>query len=112
MAKCGAKMNRNDRAKYEARAKIIKAMAHPTRLFLVDELSKKERCVCELTEMIGADISTVSKHLSVLKSAGILSCEKRGSQVYYRLRMPCILNFFGCVESVLKTTAEEQLELV
>ena len=99
-------------ALYEARAKIIKAMAHPTRLFIVDELSRGEKCVCELTEMIGADISTVSKHLSVLKSAGIISDDKRGTQVYYTLRVPCVLNFFGCVESVLKTTAREQLQLL
>jgi ArsR family transcriptional regulator len=98
-------------ARFEARATIIKAMAHPTRLFIVDELSRKERCVCELTEMIGADTSTVSKHLSILKSAGIVENEKRGSQIFYRLRMPCILNFFDCVETVIRSTAEAQLAL-
>jgi len=98
-------------ARFEARATIIKAMAHPTRLFIVDELSRKERCVCELTEMIGADTSTVSKHLSILRSAGIVQNEKRGSQIFYRLRMPCILNFFDCVETVIRSTAEEQLAL-
>jgi ArsR family transcriptional regulator len=55
--------------------------------------------------MIGADISTVSKHLSVLKQAGILSDEKRGLQVWYTLKVPCILNFFGCVEDVLKSNS-------
>ena len=105
-------MNRTDLAKYEARARVIKAMAHPTRLFIVEKLSLKEQCVQELTKVIGADISTVSKHLSILKSAGIVSSDKRGSQVYYSLRMPCILNFFGCVESVLEATAKDQLELV
>ena len=93
------------RHKSEARAKIIKAMGHPTRLFMVDELSKGERCVCELRDMIGVDISTVSKHLSVLKDAGILEDDKRGLQVFYRLRVPCILNFFGCVEDVLMSNA-------
>jgi len=86
----------------EARAKVMKALAHPSRLFIVDELSRGERCVCELTEMIGADVSTVSKHLAVLKSAGVLIDDKRGAQVFYRLRVPCILNFFGCVEAVLE----------
>ena len=105
-------MDKKKQALYEARAKIIKAMAHPTRLFIVDELSNHEKCVNELTEMIGADTSTVSKHLSILKSAGIVADEKRGSQVYYTLRVPCVLNFFGCVESVLKTTANEQLQLL
>ena len=104
-------MDPKNQARFEARATIIKAMAHPTRLFIVDELSRKERCVCELTEMIGADTSTVSKHLSILKSAGIVENEKRGSQIFYRLRMPCILNFFDCVETVIRSTAEAQLAL-
>lgn len=98
-------------ARYEARARVIKAMAHPTRLFLVDVLSRQEKCVQELTEMVGADMSTVSRHLGVLKSAGIVQDQRRGSQVYYRLQMPCVMNFFSCVESVIKLTAEEQLEL-
>ncbi len=84
-----------------ARTRVIKALSHPTRLFIVEELEKGERCVCELTAMIGADVSTVSKHLSILRQAGILEDDKRGNQVFYRLKVPCILNFFGCVESVL-----------
>ncbi|MCY3019493.1 MAG: metalloregulator ArsR/SmtB family transcription factor [Planctomycetota bacterium] len=96
-------------ARYEARARIIKAMGHPTRLFIVDELAKGERCVNELTEMVGADMSTVSKHLSVLKNVGVIMDEKRGLQVFYRLRTPCIMKFFGCVESVMKTVAEESM---
>lgn len=104
-------MDPKTRARFEARATIIKAMAHPTRLFIVDELSRKERCVCELTQMVGADMSTVSKHLSILKSAGIVENEKRGSQIFYRLGMPCILNFFDCVETVIRSTAEAQLAL-
>ena len=103
-------MNARDRARYEARATVIKAMGHPTRLFIVEELSRQERCVCELTEMVGADVSTVSKHLSVLKNAGIVQDEKRGSQVFYSLLVPCVLNFFSCVESVLETRAKEQAQ--
>jgi DNA-binding transcriptional ArsR family regulator len=99
-------------ARYEARARIVKAMAHPTRLFIVDELAKGERCVCELTKMIGADMSTVSKHLTVLKSAGIIADEKRGLQVFYSLRTPCVMKFFGCVETVLTTVAKEDLAAV
>jgi DNA-binding transcriptional ArsR family regulator len=93
----------------DARAKVLKAMAHPTRLFIIEELEKSEQNVCDLTAMIGADISTVSKHLSVLKQAGIVLDDKRGNQVFYRLRVPCILNFFGCVESVLENRAKEQV---
>jgi len=98
-------MDAKTKHKYEARARVIKAMAHPSRLFMVDELSRGERCVCELRDMIGADMSTISKHLSVLKDAGIVEDDKRGQQVFYRLRVPCILNFFGCVEDVLVANA-------
>jgi DNA-binding transcriptional ArsR family regulator len=93
-------------ARYEARVQVVKAMAHTTRMFIVDELSRSgERCVCDLTEMVGADMSTVSKHLSILKHAGIITDNKRGNQVYYRLRVPCILEFFRCVESVIECKA-------
>ncbi|MGA1842366.1 MAG: ArsR/SmtB family transcription factor [bacterium] len=105
-------MDSKAKARYEAQAKIIKAIAHPTRLFIVDELKRQERCVCELTEMVGVDISTISKHLSVLKGAGIVIDDKRGTQIYYKLKVPCILDFMHCVEHVLKTNAKEHLALV
>jgi ArsR family transcriptional regulator len=98
-------------ARFEARARVLKALAHPSRLFMVDVLSRGERCVCELTEMVGADTSTVSKHLSVLKSAGIVADEKRGMQVYYSLKMHCVLRFFDCVSEVMAHSAREQVEL-
>lgn len=105
-------MDKETKAKFEARAKIMKAMAHPTRLFILDELSKGERCVCELTDMVGADTSTVSKHLSLLKGAGIVDTDKRGTQVYYRLARPCVLNFFACMEDVLRSNIEDQLKML
>jgi DNA-binding transcriptional ArsR family regulator len=90
----------------------MKALAHPSRLFIVDELSRGERCVCELTEMIDADVSTVSKHLAVLRAAGLVTDDRRGQQVFYRLKVPCILNFFGCVEAVLEEHARGQAAVV
>lgn len=102
-------MDAKKQARFEALAAVVKAMAHPTRLFVVDQLSRGERCVCELTALVGADVSTVSKHLAVLKAAGIVASEKRGSRIYYNLRMPCVLNFFGCVESVIEAVARESL---
>jgi len=102
-------MDTKTQNRLEAKARVIKAMAHPTRLFIVETLAKHEHCVCELTEMIGADVSTVSKHLSILREVGIIVDEKRGSLVYYQLKMPCVLSFFGCVEKVMKSNAEGQL---
>jgi len=99
-------------ARYEARADVFKALGHPSRLLMVEELMQSERCVCELTELVGSDMSTVSKHLSVLKAAGVVQDERRGSQVWYRLRMKCVTRFFGCIESELQKQAREQWDLV
>jgi ArsR family transcriptional regulator len=100
-------------AKYQARAKIIKALAHPARLLIVDHLGQHdERCVCELTDLIGSDMSTVSRHLALLKEAGIVQDEKRGQMVFYRLRVKCLLKFFDCIESVIRCNAESQRELL
>jgi DNA-binding transcriptional ArsR family regulator len=103
-------MDPDTKARFEARAEILKAMAHPSRLFILDELSRGERCVGDLTAMIGVDTSTVSKHLSILKNAGIVDTDKRGVQVYYRLNAPCVLNFFDCVETVLRDNLTTQLK--
>jgi DNA-binding transcriptional ArsR family regulator len=106
-------MNRKQMAKYEARARVIKAMAHPARLIILDELAAHgERCVCELTELVGTDMSTVSRHLSQLRNAGLVSDEKRGTLVYYRLRVKCLTSFFSCVEAVLEQNAADHRELV
>ncbi len=87
-------------ARYNNQARILKALAHPSRLLIVDELARGERSVRELTDLIGVEMPTVSRHLSVLHNAGILADDKRGLQVFYRLRVPCVLNFFKCLEAV------------
>ena len=106
-------MKRKTQAQYEARATIVKALAHPARLLIVDELAEHdERCVCELTELVGSDMSTVSRHLAQLKAAGIVEDEKRGQMVFYRLRVKCITGFFDCLESVVACNARSQQDLV
>lgn len=104
-------MNQQEQAKWEARAMVMKSMAHPSRLMIVDALSKGPKTVSELTEMIGCDMSTVSRHLSVLKNAGVLADQRQGTQINYHLRTPCVLNFFACVESVLQSNVQEQIML-
>ncbi len=93
-------MTGKTQARLKAQARILKALAHPTRLLLIEELARQTKCVCELREVADLDMSTVSKHLSVLRNAGIVEDEKRGLQVFYSLKTPCVLNFFRCVESV------------
>ncbi len=96
----------------EAQARVIKALAHPTRLFLVEELCRQERCVCELAEMVGSDVSTVSKHLALLRQAGIVRDDKRGKQVFYSLRMGCALDFTSCASAILEETSRRRLEAI
>lgn len=98
-------------ARYKAQAKVLKALAHPSRLLMVEELSKGERCVCELAAMVGAQMATVSRHLSQLRHAGIVEDDKRGAQVFYRLRTPCVMNFFACICDVSRQVAKRELEL-
>jgi len=105
-------MKRNIRESFEKRSGVFKALAHPTRLFIIDQLSFEEKCVCDLTGMIGADTSTVSKHLSILKNAGIVADEKRGSMVFYSLKMRCVLGFFDCIQTALNAQAKDQLGAV
>ena len=96
----------------EAKAAVLKALDHPTRLWMAEQLADGEKCVCELGEFIDADFSTISKHLSVLKQAGVVVDEKRGKQVYYRLKVPCLLNYLSCVEAVIKANVEEKVRML
>ena len=105
-------MNEKEKMIYEAKAKVLKAFAHPTRLWMAEQLAEGERCVCEFVDAIDADFSTVSKHLTVLKQAGIVEYEKRGKQVFYRLKVPCVLNFFSCVEAVIESQVKAQTALI
>ena len=96
-----------NRSVYDRRAQVLKAMAHPSRLMIIDALSMGEKCVGDLTAIVGSDPSTVSKHLSIMRAAGIVVDDKRGLQVFYRLRVPCIIQFFGCVEAVMRANEAE-----
>jgi len=98
-------MNEHEKRLYEAKAAVLKALAHPTRLWMVEQLAGGEQCVCTFVAAREFDFSTISKHLAVLKQAGIVEDTKRGKQVFYRLKVPCVLHFMGCVEAVLKAQA-------
>jgi ArsR family transcriptional regulator, arsenate/arsenite/antimonite-responsive transcriptional repressor len=93
---------------YEARARIAKALAHPSRLLILDVIAEGEKCVCELTDLVDADQSTVSKHLSILKQAGIIDDRKEGSKIFYRLRICCLKGLWDCIENVLRENLKEQ----
>jgi len=94
-------MNTQNKNTYKLKAKIIKAMAHPSRLMIIDALAKEKQSAGDLVKLVDADASTVSKHLSVLRSAGLVKDEKKGLSVIYSLTIPCISDFFKCIESIL-----------
>ena len=85
---------------YRAGADVFKALGHSSRLLIIDVLSHGERCVADLTELIGCDISTVSNHLSVLRNVGMVTDERRGQQVFYRLTTSCVTKVFTCLEEM------------
>ncbi len=90
-----------DRQKFKRQAKVLKALASESRLMIVDRLSQGECTVGELTDLVGSDQSTVSKHLAVLRSHGIVEDRREGNNVFYSLLTPCVMNFFSCASQVL-----------
>jgi len=90
-------MKTKTKGDYAAQAVVIKAMAHPTRLLILNSLKRREICVCELRDLVGDDISTVSKHLLVLKNAGLVTARREGNWLHYRLTCPCVLDFAACI---------------
>lgn len=93
-------------------AKIFKALGHPSRLLMVDALKDGEKCVCDLQQLVGDDMSTVSKHLSVLREAGIVFSEKRGTNIYYSVALPCLNNFLKCTSALIEKRIASQVELL
>jgi ArsR family transcriptional regulator len=99
----------HDKTDLAQRAKVFKALGHPSRLLMVEALGQGEKCVCELRELVGSDISTISKHLTVLKEAGLVRDERRGTNIYYSLRMQCVTAFLSCVRHFFDQQLDEQI---
>lgn len=93
-------------------AKIFKALGHPSRLLMVDALRGGEKCVCDLQALVGDDMSTVSKHLSVLREAGIVSSEKRGTNIYYQLSLRCLETFLACTGQLVERRVLSQMDML
>ncbi len=97
---------------FEKQAEIVKSIAHPLRIAILDFLRNGEQCVCDIAKHIGSERSNVSRHLSVMVKAGVLGSRKDGLKVIYELKTPCILEFFSCVTGVLKQQAKENEKLL
>jgi len=97
---------------YEKQAEILKALAHPLRIAILDFLKDGEQCVCDIARYIDSEQSNVSRHLSVMVNAGVLESRKEGLKVMYELKAPCILEFFSCLEKCLKVQAKDTQRLL
>lgn len=97
---------------FEKQAEIAKAIAHPLRIAVVDFLKDGEQCVCDIAEYVGSERSNVSRHLSVMVNAGILEYRKEGLKVIYKLKTPCILDFFSCTTACLRQQIKDSEKLL
>lgn len=96
----------------KARADILKALAHPVRVLIVNALTAGDRCVCELNRLADIDQSNISRHLAVLKKAGVVTDRREGMKVFYHLQTPCILRAFECAVEVVRAEAKRWNGLV
>jgi len=101
-------MKRRSPETYEARARIAKALGHPTRLMLLDALRERPLCVCEMTELAGLDQSTVSKHLAILKQAGLVRVRKEAQRSIFSVHCTCLDSFFECLEQAVRENLRAQ----
>ena len=92
----------------EIRSKIIKAMSHPVRLMIIDLLKDGETSFSKINKLFESDKSSISKHLLVLKEAGIVASRKSGADMIYSLVVPCVIDFFGCVTAVIENNVKRQ----
>ena len=97
-----------ERSAYREWARVLKALGNGARLMIIDRLNEGEASVGELTRLVELDQSTVSKHLAVLRSHGIVSDRRDGNVVYYRLETPCVLGFLSCATSVLQERGQQR----
>ncbi len=105
-------MTNEERQRFELRAHMFKALAHPVRIQMLEKLKEKPWCVCELAQEVGIDKSVASKHLSQLKEAGLINDEKRGTLVEYRLTAPCVLELADCAEGAVLANRKRMLGIV
>lgn len=97
---------------YARQSEIVKAVAHPVRMAILDFLKHGEQCVCDIAEYVQRERSNVSKHLSVMVGAGVLESRKEGLKVIYKLKTPCVLEFFSCISRVIEQQVRESQQLL
>ena len=101
-------MTKDELNRSRAISSVFKALGHPSRMYIVEKLRDHEFCVCELSEQIGVDTSTISRHLSILKRAGVVKDRKTGTTVYYTLACNCLGGMLSGAENIIRKQMESQ----
>ncbi|MCZ7586034.1 MAG: metalloregulator ArsR/SmtB family transcription factor [Deltaproteobacteria bacterium] len=78
-------------------SEVLKAVGHPIRLRIVDELARKERNVGELAEILGEKQAIVSQQLKILRMVALVQTERREGKSYYSLANPHLVDLLGCM---------------
>jgi ArsR family transcriptional regulator len=91
---------------------ILKALAQPTRLRILELLREGEKCICEIIPAIHGEQSNISRHISLMQRSHLVSTRKDGVKVMVKVRDPRIFEILDQVNLVLKTQMQEQNQLV
>jgi len=91
---------------------IFKALAHPIRLKIIEYLQNKEKCVCEIFSYLKIEQSYLSKHLAILRKAGVVDVRRQGKKIFYRVRNRQVDKLFTCAKEVLKEEIKEKQKLL
>jgi DNA-binding transcriptional ArsR family regulator len=92
---------------FEKKAEILKAIAQPTRLKILELLKDGERCVCEIYPALEQEQPNISKHLNFMKRAGILDSRKDGLRIIYWIKAHEILEILRNTERIIQHEIEE-----
>ena len=87
---------------YREQAAVLGILANESRLAIIDFLQVRERNVSEIVKRLQLDQSTVSKHLTLLRTAGLIEGRREGNRVVYQLVLPCVVDLCSCVSQVLR----------
>ena len=93
------------------KADILKAMAQPTRLRILELLRDGEKCICEIIPAINGEQSNISRHISLMQKCRLVSTRKDGVKVMVKIRDPRIFEILDRISLVLKTQIQEQNRL-
>ena len=78
-------------------SEVLKAVAHPIRLRIIEVLRSKEMCVGDIVRALGSKQAITSQQLNMMKDKGVLSCRREGAKVYYKIENKNVIKLLNCV---------------